>query len=129
MYKQIILVLIVLISFNTVNGLTLDHTDNFNNFIGYLNDSSESYNVFPDNQFNKILLWQTSSFCIGTYYHNYTFQIYDQRYKIKNQYIVTSALFPGILNIKHSCITYNNDVFVNEQVNEFKSFSFTSSCF
>lgn len=131
MINKILLSIIIIFSlFNCVSGdMQLNYTDTFDTYYTVQISNNETYQLYTDNSFDLLTVFQTTVMSPGIYYNNISFYIYDNEYTIKNKYVVTSSLIPILYNIEHTTTVYNNDVFRTEEINEYKTYKICTSTF
>lgn len=131
MIKKIFISLLILFSMiSCVSGdIQLNYTDTFDTYNTIQTSNNETYQLYTDNSFDILTIYQATVMLPGTYYNNVSFMIYDHTYKVENKYIVTSSLVPILYNIEHITTVYNDDVFRSEQIYEYKTYKICTSTF
>lgn len=128
---KIIMSIILLIGITgCVSGdIQLNYTDTFNSYYTVQTNNNETYQLFTDNSFDLLTIFQTTVLTPGTYYNNISFYIYDYEYKVQNKYIVTSYIIPILYNVEHTTSVYNNDILISEQIEEYRTYKVCTSTF
>ena len=121
--KILITCLIFFSMFSCVSGDTqLNYTDTYETYTTVQTSNNETYQLYTDNSFDIITIYQTTVLLPGTYYNNISFMVYENTYKIENKYIIENSLIPIFFNVEHITTVYNNDVFRSEQIEEYKTY-------
>ena len=131
MINKILLIIILIFSmFNCVSGdIQLNNTDTFDSYYTIQFNNNETYQLYTDNSFDLLTIFQTTVMSPGVYYNNISFYIYDNKYKVQNKYVVSNSLIPILYNIEHTTTVYNNDIFRTEQINEYSTYKVCTSTF
>lgn len=131
MINKILISMIILFSMiNCVSGdIQLNYTDTFDSYNTIQTSNNETYQLFTDNSFDILSIFQTTLLTPGTYYNNISFMVYDNKYKVQNRYIVTGSIIPILYDIEHTTIILNNDIFRSEQINEYSTYKICTSSF
>ena len=109
--------------------IQLNYTDTFESYNTIQLSNNETYQLYTDNSFDIITIFQSSVLLPGTYYNNISFYIYDNEYKVQNKYIISNNLIPILYNVEHTTTIYNNDIFRTEQINEYTTYRVCTSTF
>ena len=131
MIKKILFTVLIFFSmFSCVSGDTqLNYTNTCNTYTTIQTSDNVTYQLYIDNAFNEITIYQTTILLPGTYYNNISFMVYENTYKIENKYIIENNILPIFFNVEHITTVYNNDVFRSEQIEEYKTYKVGTGSF